>query len=114
MKTQTRSQTTFEKYADLVPLVLIALGVALEWVNFPYAAPILILGFLLYGVLGVVISIKRKYYRGISIRLFKLVNDVAIIILTGVFLMGENTMVFLLMLILLDRLILIPRSIANG
>ena len=89
MKTQTRSQTTFEKYADLVPLVLIALGVALEWVNFAYAAPILILGFLLYGVLGVVISIKRKYYRGISIRLFKLINDVAIIILTGVFSLGR-------------------------
>ena len=109
MKTYGQSQTTFEKIAELLPLVLIALGLALDWLNFAYASLVLIVGFLLYGVFGVIISVRRKYYKGFSIRLFKLVNDIAIVLLALAFFFGHSTMFYLLMLILLDRLILVRR-----
>jgi hypothetical protein len=47
-----------------------AAGFLLDWLKFSYAGIILILGFLLYGIFGVTISIKRKYYKCISIRFF--------------------------------------------
>ena len=109
MKTYGQSQTTFEKIAELLPLVLIALGLALDWLNFAYAGLVLVVGFLLYGVFGVIISVRRKYYKGFSIRLFKLVNDIAIVLLALAFFFGHSTMFYMLMLILLDRLILIRR-----
>lgn len=113
MKTQEQSQNTFQKITEFLPLVLITLGLALDWLEVPYAGLILMLGFLLYGVFGVIISVKRKYYKGISIRFFKLVNDIAIILLTVPFFYGGSTLFYLLMLILLDRLILIPRVDKN-
>jgi len=113
MKTQEQFQNTFQKIAEFLPLVLITLGLAFDWLKVPYAGLILILGFLLYGVFGVIISVKRKYYKGISIRFFKLVNDIAIILLTVAFFYGESTLFYLFMLILLDRLILIPRVDRN-
>ena len=109
MKTSPHSETTFQKIAEMLPLGLIALGFVLDWLKVAYAGLILIAGFLLYGIFGVIISVKRKYYQGMSIRFFKLVNDVAIILLAIGFFFGQNTTFFLLMLILLDRMILIPR-----
>ena len=91
MKTQSQSETTFQKIAEILSLALIGLGFVLDWLKFSYAGLILILGFLLYGIFGVIISIKRKYYKGISIRFFKLVNDVAIILLAiGFFLRTKH------------------------
>lgn len=108
--TPPKSQNTFEKITEYLPLALIALGLALEWLKFAYAGLILIVGFLLYGIFGVIISIKRKYYKGITIRFFKLINDIAIILLAIALFFGQSTIFFLLMLILLDRLILLPRA----
>lgn len=110
MTTPPKSQNTFEKLTEYLPLALIALGLALDWLKFAYAGLILIVGFLLYGIFGVIISIKRKYYKGITIRFFKLINDIAIILLAVAFFFGQSTIFFLLMLILLDRLILLPRT----
>ena len=112
MKTRSEFQTTFEKIADFLPLVLIAVGLALDWMGFAWAGILLILGFFLYGVFGLIISIKRKYYKGISIRSFKIVNDIAIILLTIAFLYGRSTLFYILMLVLLDRLILM-RSVGK-
>lgn len=109
MKQDASIRTNFPKVAELVPLVLIALGLLFDWLNIPYGGLILILGFFLYGVFGVIISIQRKYYKGITIRLFKLVNDVAIVVLTVAYLMGIDTLLYLLMLVVLDRLFLIRR-----
>ena len=107
MKTLLQPQTRFQKIADLLPLVLIAVGLALDWLGFAFAGIFLVLGFFLYGAFGLIISIKRKYYKGLSMRSFKIVNDIAIILLTLAFLYGRSTMFYLLMLILLDRLILL-------
>lgn len=113
MITQVRSRTTFEKITELGPLLLIAIGLALDWLRVPFGDLMVILGFLLYGVFGAIISIKRRYYRGVSIRFFKLVNDIAIILLTISFFYGQSPMLYLLMLILLDRLILLPRVVRD-
>ena len=110
MKTYRQSQTTFQKVAELLPLVLIALGLAIDWLNLAYGGLVLIVGFLLYGIFGVIISVRRKYYKGFSIRLFKLVNDIAIILLSLAFFNGKSTIFYLLMLVLLDRLILLRRA----
>ncbi len=63
MITQVQSKTTLEKITELGPLLLIAIGLALDWLRVPFGDLMVILGFLLYGVFGAIISIKRKYYR---------------------------------------------------
>ncbi len=106
-----QARTTFEKITELGPLVLIAIGIALDWLRVPLGDLMVILGFLLYGVFGAIFSIRRKYYQGVSIRFFKLVNDIAIVLLTISFFYGQSPMMYLLLLILLDRLILLPRVV---
>jgi hypothetical protein len=71
---------------------------------------ILVAGFLLYGIFGLINSLRKKYYRGGATRLLKLVNDIAIIVLAVGLLSGTNTPFYLLMLILLDRLIFMRRA----
>lgn len=109
MHTGRQPHTPFEKISDWLPLGLIAAGLLLQWANFEYANAILIAGFLLYGIFGVITSIKKKYHQGRTIRMLKLVNDIAIILLTIGLFTGTNTLFFVLMLILLDRLILLPK-----
>lgn len=109
-ETEHRSNTTFQNFTEILPLVLIAFGCALDWLKFAYAALIALAGFLMYGVFGIIVSVKREYYKGISIRLFKLITDIGIVLLSLAMLVGENTVFVLLMLILLDRLVLIPQA----
>ena len=108
-----QARTTFEKITELGPLVLIAIGIALDWLRVPFGDLMVILGFFLYGVFGAIFSIRRKYYQGVSIRFFKLVNDIAIVLLTISFFYGQSPMMYLLLLILLDRLILLPRVVRD-
>jgi hypothetical protein len=107
---QSQSYTTFQKVSDWLPLVVITAGLVLDWLKLEYGGGVMIAGFFLYGVLGVITSIRKQYYRGRSIRLLKLVNDIAIIVLTVGLVTGTNTLLYLVMLILLDRLILLPKA----
>ena len=109
MPPQSQSHNTFQKVSDWLPLVVIAAGLALDWLKLEYGGVVMIAGFFLYGVLGVITSVRKQYYRGHSIRLLKLVNDIAIIVLTVGLVTGTNTLLYLVMLILLDRLILLPK-----
>jgi hypothetical protein len=109
-ETEPRSNASFQNVAEILPLVLIALGFALDWLKLAYAGLIFIAGFLMYGIFGIIVSVKREYYKGISIRFFKLITDIGIVLLSLAMLVGENTVFVLLMLILVDRLILIPQA----
>ena len=104
--TTVHNSSSFEKLADWLPLVLIVVGLVLDWLNINFAGLVLIAGFLTYGIFGIAVSVKRKYYKGFSIRFLKLANDCAITLLALGYFIGENTTWYILMLILLDRLIL--------
>lgn len=110
MHSGTKPYTTFQKISDWLPLALITGGLVLDWANFEYAGVILIAGFLLYGIFGLIKSVRKKTYRGGMIGILKLVNDIAIIVLALALLRGTNTLFYLLMLILLDRLIFMRRA----
>ena len=105
-----RIETTYDSISDWLPLIFIAGGSAIQWIGSHYGGFILITGFLMYGVLGFINSLKRKYYTGGFLRVIKLVAEFAIVLLTLAILAGVNTFMYLLMLVLLDRLILIPRT----
>jgi hypothetical protein len=110
MNNPSQSETTYHKIFEWLPLALIAGGLAIQWMGSDYDGLIWITGLLMYGVLGFISSLKRKYYRGGFLRVLKLITEFAIILLTLGFFAGINTFLYLLMLILLDRLILIPRT----
>ena len=108
---KTQHETTFEKISEWLPLILIAGGLAAEWLHFEYAPFIWITGFFLYGLLGLINSVRKKYYSKVfSFAFLKLILEVTTIFLALTFLTGINTFYALLLLILLDRFVVRDRA----
>lgn len=110
MNNQAQSETIYQKISDWLPLSLIAGGLTIQWMGSDYGGVIWIAGLLIYGILGFINSLKRKYYKGGFLRFVKLITEFIIVLLTLGFFVGLDAFMYLLMLILLDRLILIPRA----
>ena len=110
MTKRSPAAITYQSISEWLPLALITGGLILAWADFEYSGLILAAGFLTYGIFGLAHSIKNKYYRHPSTPLVKLIAESVIIVLAASLFSGSNNLFILLMLILLDRLILTPRS----
>jgi hypothetical protein len=102
-----RTNESFQKIIDWIPLILIVSGAALAWASIDKYALVMNLGFILYGVFELIYPIKKKYYLKFSLKLLKIAGLIAIIVLAVENVTRESSnFLFLMLLILLDRIIL--------
>jgi hypothetical protein len=102
-----------ENLADWLPVVLIIGGLGLASFGIDKYALTMNIGFFVHGVLGLIDSIKRRYHRGISIRTLKVATQVMIAVLAIDNLIRPGSFYFLLLLVLLDKLILVPSRLES-
>lgn len=101
-----------QNITDWLPPVLIFTGMALTWMEIDQSFVVMNVGFLAYGILGVIDSIKRKYHTQLSIKLLKMLGQIIITYFAVSNLIGLTREYLLLkLMILLDRMILTPNRI---
>jgi hypothetical protein len=114
MNNEEQNDDFRDKLADWLPVVLIIGGLGLTKFGIDKYALTMNIGFFAHGVLGLIDSVKRSYHRGISIRYLKIATQIMIAVLAIDNLIRPGSFYFLLLLILLDKLILIPSRLESG
>lgn len=101
----------FQKISDWLPIILIFGGLGLNWLEIDKYAIMMNFGFIGYGIFGLIDSIKKNYYKHLSLKLAKTLGQVTIIILAIYNFLIPISLMFLLLLVLLDRIILTPNRL---
>jgi len=115
MKRSQEEDETRQKIADWVPLILIVGGLGLSWLGIDKRALTLHIGFLAYGTLGLADSIRKKYHAHLSLKTLKIGGQLVITILAiENIISGPSSFLTMLLLILMDKLILIPSRLESG
>jgi uncharacterized membrane protein YecN with MAPEG domain len=108
MSGQTKSHS-FGSITEWIPHVLIIGGLLLEMAGLTGSIFIWLIGFFLYGLFGIIRSIRQGYHTRWSAGTVKLIVEALMVVLVIAVFFGNNTFIFLLMLLLLDRLLLARR-----
>jgi hypothetical protein len=112
MEMANSNDANFQKVSDWFPLILIFGGYLLARIGLDSYAATMNLGFFSYGLLGTILYVWRGYHSQISLRFFKVVVQVLIMILAVINVFLTGTFIFLMALILLDKLVLTSNRLA--
>lgn len=111
MENKKTNALDFQKITDWIPVSLIIAGLGLTWLEIDNHAIVMNFGFISYGVFGLIDSIKKDYYKHLSLKLLKLLGQLTIFIFSIQNLISPSSLMFLLLLILFDRIVLTPNRI---
>lgn len=111
MKSEKVKNSENLKMSDWLPVILVFGGLGLTWVKIDNYGVIMNCGFVSFGVLGLLDSIQQGYYKYFSLKLVKTIGYLVIIILAIYNFLFAISLVYLLLLILLDRIILTPNRL---
>jgi len=114
MNKEKQSDDFKEKLTDWLPVVLIIGGLGLARLGIDKYALTMNIGFFAHGALGLMDSIRRKYHQGFSIKTLKIAGQGMITVLAIDNLIRPGSFLFLLLLILLDKLILVPSRLESS
>jgi hypothetical protein len=103
----------FLKIADLLPLALILCGYILTRTGIDNYAITMHIGFICYGLLGLITLPRLGYHKKFSLRLLKVFVQPLIVILAVMNILWAGTFIAIVVLILCDRLILRPSVIGS-
>ena len=104
--------STLESVMGWLPHILVVVGISFTWLHLDPFSLLMSIGFGLYAILSFIDGVRRKYYQGVSLKLVKLILYPAIAILAAMtMLTGQNNLMILLLLMMLDLLVLTPRRI---
>lgn len=106
MENENSTILVFQNINDWAPLILIFCGLGLTWLEIDTYAIVINLGFIAYGILGLVDSFKKGYHKHLSLRLVKTLGQLTITILAIYNFITPIGLMFFLLLILSDRIIL--------